>query len=317
MEKYNDNTDRRIHADELRLLNAMGEALGDMPSEDETRKAWLGFNRRHTARRVRRMALLGASAAAAVVFFLIMTVKGGGSASEDFCLVASADAPAEVTINKEHGQVIITTPPATTYSVTLGDGSGVILGSNSRLEYPERFAESGDRVAKLKGEARFTVAKDASRPFIVETGKLRTKVLGTVFDVNAYTDRRMSVTLFEGKVMVSDEENSVSKEMKPGQRAVISEAGKLVLESISHDAAGGWTDGMFNFDNSSLADVMGEVGTWYNLTVRVKSPDILEHRVHFRFSRRAKPSEVLNALTETGVASFTLKGNTITVNEHK
>ena len=88
-----------------------------------------------------------------------------------------------------------------TTSITLGDGTQVLLSANSRLIYDKDFTDK-KREVTLVGEARFSVAKDANRPFIVRTEQIQTQVLGTVFDVKVYPQTIPDVTLYEGKVEV-------------------------------------------------------------------------------------------------------------------
>ena len=87
----------------------------------------------------------------------------------------SLEVPEEITFREEGKRIIVSTPPATITSVQLSDGSKVLLSANSRLEYLKEFTDT-IRSVKLSGEARFEVAKDASRPFIVCTEQLQTRV---------------------------------------------------------------------------------------------------------------------------------------------
>lgn len=89
----------------------------------------------------------------------------------------------------------------TVMNVVLGDGSSVALEPRSSLEYPERF-EGNARTIRLAGEAQFSVAKDASRPFSVIAGRFSTTALGTVFRVKAADSASFTVRLLEGKVVV-------------------------------------------------------------------------------------------------------------------
>ncbi|WP_428667424.1 FecR family protein [Runella sp.] len=85
--------------------------------------------------------------------------------------------------------------------LTLDDGSEVRLSPHSRLKYAPKF--TGDiREVFLTGEASFEVVKK-TQPFLVRTGEVTTKVLGTSFTVRAYeTDRRVMVQVRSGKVSV-------------------------------------------------------------------------------------------------------------------
>jgi ferric-dicitrate binding protein FerR (iron transport regulator) len=105
------------------------------------------------------------------------------------------------------------TQPGKIKKVTLGDGTSIWLNAASHLKFPKTFAKSGPREVFLEGEAYFEVAKDMQHPFLVHTRDLTTKVLGTKFNVKAYTGLPgIEVTLLEGKVMLSVPSTSDRKE---------------------------------------------------------------------------------------------------------
>ncbi|RYF19451.1 MAG: FecR family protein, partial [Flavobacteriales bacterium] len=87
--------------------------------------------------------------------------------------------------------------------ITLSDGSTVTLNNESELEYPKKFSDS-TREVHLKGEAFFEISKNKLKPFIVKTGQLNVKVLGTSFNVKHYqTDKNINVVVATGKVGVN------------------------------------------------------------------------------------------------------------------
>ena len=204
----------------------------------------------------------------------------------------------------------VSTPAGTTTSVTLGDGTQVLLNANSRLSYDKDFTDK-KREVTLVGEARFSVAKDANRPFIVRTEQIQTQVLGTVFDVKAYPQTSADVTLYEGKVEVSLNGNS-PRLMQPGEQATISKEGKLQLAQASAEQ-GKWTEGEFAFDNKELKSVMQEIGSWYNISVIFHSRPLLDERIYFNMNRKSSVNEVLEVFNDLGVAKFSMKEGVIVV----
>lgn len=91
-------------------------------------------------------------------------------------------------------------------TITLEDGTEVILNAKSTLYYPDEFAEE-KREVRIVGEAFFRVAKEQGRPFIIETERARLKVLGTSFNVRAYPDERTTeASLIEGSLEVTARE---------------------------------------------------------------------------------------------------------------
>ena len=85
--------------------------------------------------------------------------------------------------------------------LVLSDQSIVILSGNSKLRYPTLFT-GNTRKVYLTGEARFSVTH-TSQPFMVFTGEMVTKVLGTRFSISAFEkDKKISVQVQSGKVSV-------------------------------------------------------------------------------------------------------------------
>lgn len=298
---------------EDRLKHLFGEALGTLPTEDETQEAWQAFMRRRAGRRwnIHRITAFGIVAAACLglIFALQPFLKGEPQEVEVF---TSLPSPKEIMMQEQAGMVIIKTPPATVTSLQLSDGSRVLLSANSRLEYQKEFTDTL-RCVTLTGEARFEVAKDARRPFIVYTEQLQTRVLGTVFDVKAYPNSRPDVTLYEGRVNVSSSRRKQSKEIHPGEQVSLDNKGSLQWAKIDTEKQKGWTENEFSFDNVSLMQVMQEIGSWYNMSVVFHSRPLLKERIYFRINRQLPVSAVLDALNDLKIARFLVKDGKVVV----
>lgn len=311
-----DNTD--FNDDDLKLLYTLGEALGDMPAEDETQEAWKRFEagRRAEGRKLRRlkMVIATAVAAAAVVAAVIFMPWGGLSGmQDDGGAYTAAKLPSSVTRSTADGTTTVATPPATTTEVILPDGTTVLLAAGSKIEYPESFDGARTREVKLSGMARFNVKPDKSKPFIVQAEGLKTKVLGTVFDVRSYHGMSPTVTLYSGRVSVEADGGRRPAILKPGQQAVF--GGKLGTTVSSADvrAADGWTHGMFVFDDARLQDVVNEIGSWYNKSVVFRSREHVDTRVHFSLPRSIPIEDVLRALRDMGITRLRYDGEKIEV----
>ena len=295
-----------------RLEVLFGEALGTTPTPKETEQAWQEFmTSRRTFTHHRKKLYIGiASAAAILVLAFILWPTMYSDTTESIQVFASLEAPKEITFSETNDRMEVSTPAGTTTSITLSDGTKVLLSANSRLEYDKEFT-SNKREVTLVGEARFRVAKDANRPFIVRTEQIQTQVLGTVFDVKAYPQTSPDVTLYEGSVEVSLNGTS-PKRMQPGEQAILNKEGKLKLGKAS-DSQGKWAEGEFAFDNQGLLKVMQEIGSWYNISVVFRSRPLLEERIYLRMSREDSVDKVLGVLNDLGVAKFNLKEGVIVV----
>ena len=301
------------NTNDQRLKALFGEALGTTPTTEQTEQAWQEFitPRRASSNKRRSLYISITSAAAILVLTLVLwPLMHTDSSKESIQVFASLESPEEITYTEEGERMEVSTPAGTTTSVTLSDGTQVLLSANSRLSYDKDFTDK-KREVTLVGEARFSVAKDANRPFIVRTEQIQTQVLGTVFDVKAYPQTSADVTLYEGKVEVSLNGKSPRK-MQPGEQATINKEGKLQLVQASADQ-GKWTEGEFALDDKELKSVMQEIGSWYNISVVFHSRPLLDERIYFRMNRKASADEVLAVLNDMGIAKFELIDKKIVV----
>lgn len=195
---------------------------------------------------------------------------------------------------------VLTTPQNATAEVTLPDGSIVTLNAGSRLVYPQSF-KGVTREVELQGEACFKVHHDAKHPFIVKTGRIFTKVLGTEFNVRSYSPQNIHVTLLQGSVAVSTP--SSSKRLKPGEDASL-HGGVLTVRAVDTEEFTAWKNGEFYFDNETLLDIAKEIGKWYNVSVIFQSPEKMHTRLFFVAPRDGNIEELLEVLNSLNKAKF-------------
>jgi ferric-dicitrate binding protein FerR (iron transport regulator) len=195
---------------------------------------------------------------------------------------------------------IMSTPNGGQYQLTLPDGTNVWLNAASSITYPCAFT-GDERKVKITGEVYFEVAKDKSKPFLVTAGDQQIEVLGTHFNVNAYTDEdHIKTSLLEGAVRV----NSVL--LKPGQAFA---HGKISPTNVEQDIA--WKNGVFNFNNQSLAQVMRQLARWYDLEI-VYPQGVPQKEYGGEIGKNLTLDQVLKGLENSGI-HFTLNGRRLTV----
>lgn len=177
-----------------------------------------------------------------------------------------------------------TNPTGQISKFTLPDGSVVWLSAASSLEYPEKFP--GDmRTIHLEGEAFFDVKRDSDRPFVVHSGPLYTSVLGTSFNIEAYTeDPDMVVTVATGKVEVSLNNTQQKKMLEPNQQVRYdSESG--LSEVIQADAflARAWTQKELIFMRDSFATIARTFERWYGVEFIFESEELKDEVFIYHF----------------------------------
>jgi len=189
----------------------------------------------------------------------------------------------------------ISTPRGKVYKVILPDKTQVLMNADSKLTFPEHF-DAKERVVKLEGEAFFTVTKNAHQPFIVESEKVRTHVLGTEFNLRAYPSSRPHVTLVSGQVVVDNLMNHERVTMKPGQDVTLNKQQRFDVSAVDTEYYIQWKEGYFYFDNLPLVEVLKELGRWYNVDIRITDNSLMSYRLHFIADRSASIDQVVENL---------------------
>lgn len=208
----------------------------------------------------------------------------------------------------------ISTPRGKDYELVLSDGTVVLLNADSKITFPTRFT-GNKRTVKLVGEAYFKVSKNKHCPFIVETGNLYTKVLGTEFNLKAYPHSDVNVTLIKGSVAVNAEGKEVM--LKPGENAEYSENKDIEVTTVDTEGYIQWKDGYFYFDNVPLIDVVRDLGRWYNVNIEIRNNSLMSYRLHFIASRKASIKEFVDNLNEFNYLHVVHKDNKLIIDRKK
>ncbi|MBS1660328.1 MAG: DUF4974 domain-containing protein [Bacteroidetes bacterium] len=219
--------------------------------------------------------------------------------------------PAEVAYNT------IATPRGGQYQIILPDGSQVWLNAASSLRFPTAFTGKERRV-EVTGEAYFEIARNAAMPFTVALptagGSSEIQVLGTHFNVNAYTDESLlKTTLIQGAVrFVSGKESMV---LSPGQQSQLTKAGDLNLNSqVDISTVMAWKNGLFHFEGADIETVMKQLSRWYDVDI-VYSGRKTNDLFYAEIPRNTRLSDALKALSLTGKVDFKIDNKRIIVNQ--
>lgn len=155
-------------------------------------------------------------------------------------------------------------------SVVLPDGTTVYLNSGSQLEYPEKFAST--RKVSLTGEGFFKVTHDSNHPFVVEGDYLTVKVLGTEFNFNSNENGINDVSLIEGSVEVSTDDNKSGVILIPGQRADYDmSTGSITVVETNAMVDAAWHNKVIPFENATIGEIAEILSRLYNLRVDMDS----------------------------------------------
>lgn len=204
---------------------------------------------------------------------------------------------------------------AETRTVMLPDQTKVTLNRYSTLSYPERF-KGNRREVNLQGEAYFEVAKDAKHPFIVEAEALNVQVLGTHFNVEAYSgDAEVRTTLLEGSVAVSIRGEEQRLVLAPNESAVYNkEKGTLLQES----APGAkdevlWKEGIILFHQLPLQEIARQLSNAFHTDIRIADPHLQNYCMTAKFDADEDLTQILDLLKNAGNFTYKKENNTITL----
>jgi hypothetical protein len=177
--------------------------------------------------------------------------------------------------NEKIASNFLTIPRGGQFSLNLEDGTKVLLNSDSKIKYPVKFIKGKNRqVELLYGEAFFDVSSSKNNngsEFIVSTKTQKINVLGTKFNIKAYSeDDIITTTLIEGKVKVGNGKNQIL--LSPNQQSKVDSNSPVInVSDVDVSQQISWINGLFSFNDTSLEDIMQTLSRWYDLEFIFKS----------------------------------------------
>ena len=188
----------------------------------------------------------------------------------------------------------ISTPAGGTYQVNLPDGSKVWLNAASSIHFPTAFT-GAQRDVEIAGEAYLEVVKNPGKPFRVRVRDQEVRVLGTSFNITAYSDESsIRTTLIEGAVQVARGARTVR--LKPGQQAVGSTGtDRLEVNQANINNVIAWKKGFFSLDNADAETVLRQLSRWYSVEV-VREGELPSVHLDGMISRDLNLSEAMGVL---------------------
>lgn len=244
------------------------------------------------------------------------SVKSGELAHEENATISkTVDGKIVYNSNGKVGDRIlfntIATPRGGQYQLILPDGTQVWLNAQSSITYPTAF-NGRERKVSIMGEAYFEVTKNKSKPFVVDIGEANIVVLGTHFNVNTYKDEKSkNITLFEGSVRITKKSTLTTLTLKPGQQGQLTDQKLALASHVDLVQALAWKNGVFDFNQLTLSEVMKQLSRWYDVEV-IYEKTIPKMTFGGKMGRDLNLSQVLEALTTMGV-KFRIEGRKLIV----
>lgn len=196
--------------------------------------------------------------------------------------------------------------------LTLADGSNITLNAHSEVKFPEKFG-SNNREVYFWGEAFFEIASDPARPFVIEAGDVRIKVLGTSFNVK--NDRKSGITevvVNSGTVLFYhvDENEKILNQviLHKGDKGVYTSADKRLSKMQNDDLNNlSWKTGILVFNETSLDKVFEVVGKKYGITIQMKDAELARLKLTGTYDNESLDS-VLEVISLVHKLQFTHNG---------
>jgi transmembrane sensor len=255
----------------------------------------------------------------------------------------TSTVPATASVEKSNPAIVVTRHEVNTSNKTkrliLSDSSEIVLGPSSEVTWNEPFIDNRRDIV-LKGRARFTVAKDKTRPFTVFSGQLATTALGTQFTVTAFErDDFITVQLYEGRVVVQPAD-SIRSRLKndffllPGEELLYSNTQNTARvrrfmddnitaktkEKNEHSTEdqpslptgdkGSW----YMFNNQPLVQVFKQLSAMYGVDIVYSENDIEKMYFIGKFSKNDSVSHILKQIADLNNLTVTRQNNKYMLN---
>jgi len=212
----------------------------------------------------------------------------------------------------------LTVPYGKRAKITLSEGTMVWLNSGTKMVYPAVFA-ANMREVYIDGEAIFNVSKDPEKTFVVKSHQFDIEVIGTVFNINAYSsDRNSSAVLKQGviklirqtKVYLPSENMIIS----PGEMVTFNPKDeKFQIQKVDPSDYLSWQYGYYVFRSETLGNILKRLSRYYNVEIDLKNRQLALVTFSGRLDLKSSPEEVLNTIKKTITLNFNMEGQNIII----
>ena len=241
------------------------------------------------------------AAAAVIVFAMLSTIYFFTGNS-----VKKVNEPAEknIVLENKKNKVIL-----------LPDGSTVILSYGSKLNYPSTFDGLHTREVYLEGQAFFDIKHNESRPFIVHTGTLLTKVLGTAFNIKAFPgEDDITVTVKRGRVSVNEKDKLLGI-ITPNQQITYAKSKvKSLTGTVKNESYLEWKLEDLLIDNLTISEAAKLIEDRYSVKIAINDPEIESLRFTTTFSKDETLDQTLGSICVFNGLNYTYNKSKTIVN---
>ncbi|MEH3115994.1 FecR family protein [Pedobacter terrae] len=200
--------------------------------------------------------------------------------------------------------------------VTMPDGSNIYLNGDSKIHYALNFNTS-KRIVYLSGEAFFDVQHRSKQPFIVNTGKVSTTVLGTSFNISAYPSlKNIIITVQTGKVGVmfnNHKKTAPAQFLLPNQQLSINknngQANQKKVNAVDFDS---WREYKIFFYDKPLSEIADVIAREYDLDVEIKKEALKDVKLTAKFDK-CSVKQIMDVITKLSDSKYTIYENKVII----
>lgn len=197
--------------------------------------------------------------------------------------------------------------------IHLPDGSTVILNADSKLDYPASFAGKS-RDVYLTGEGYFDIVRHPRMPFLVHTGKITTRVLGTAFNIKAYpSDEAIEVTVTHGKVQVEKDEINMGLLTADQQIWISKTSEDYVQKKVDTKAVIAWKPEEMHLEDITMEEAVAKISQKFNVLIEFANPGIKSCRVTATFYEDDMLNEIMTVICGVSQSNFSVHDNKIII----
>jgi transmembrane sensor len=304
------------HPADRRLVERLGEAAAVPVADVDVESALNSVHARmQAAPAAKRLTVVRSNGSRWPKSFVVPSLLAAAAAA--FAVIVlrrapEADHPAAATVAQ-----VYTTAVGQRDSITLSDGSHVILGPDSRLTVASDYGSTA-RSVELRGDGYFDVRHDAAKPFSVHVGRAVVEDIGTVFAVESDAGDTTTVAVVSGSVRLRPTDSSPTSGavLSAGDRGSMAADGRVQTfpHAVADDTA--WTSGRLVFRDASLARVAGEVRRWYGVTLHIADSSLVNRHITAEF--KGEPvDQVLKIIGLNLGARIERQGNSATITSNR
>lgn len=205
-----------------------------------------------------------------------------------------------------YDQIIV--PKGKYTRLILADGSSLHINAGTKVIYPKHF-EKKKREIFVDGEIFIDVKQDQSAPFIVKTAQFEVQVLGTAFDIKAYSNtfENAEVVLLRGKVNIKSKSGK-ELYLSPDNKAIILSDGMIEKSAVNAEEYILWTKGILSLNNDPLNVILAKLSRYYGIDIHC-TDNISDIKIAGKIDLECGLDEALKRISTTGRFSFSKQEN--------